>query len=178
MLKNTLLRLETAGAAAQLYKHLLSVLAFYSPDWSAHHGQEYYIFPKLFFLEGFGKLLIGKHAGPFSRVKILRDKQQAHQSGKGRIKPLLPLNNLSFIKIFIIVIHSIDYSVMAGSVCLKNNPARRFSPARAACDLGYEGKSPLPAAVIGQLEHSIGRNYAHQRHRGEIQPLGYHLSAD
>ena len=64
-----------------------------------------------------------------------------------------------------------------GPVGLHDDLARAPSPAGATGHLLQEVVGPLGSAKVGQLEHGVRVDHAHERDLGEVEPLGYHLRA-
>ena len=66
---------------------------------------------------------------------------------------------------------------VVGRVGLHEHPAGPIAPPGASGHLRHELKGPLGGAEVGQMQRRVGVDHPHQRHVGEVEPLGDHLSA-
>ena len=70
-----------------------------------------------------------------------------------------------------------DYRVL-GRVGLDDSPALVAASAGPADHLSQQREGVLIAAVIVEIQHTVGVEHAHQSHVGEIEPLCDHLGTD
>ena len=96
--------------------------------------------------------------------------------GKGRVTPQTPQTDLIVVEAVIVLLRRRQDHVVAGGVGLDHRTALLLPPAGPAHHLRQQAEGALRRPVVIHVQRQIRRQHAHQRHPGEIQSLGHHLS--
>ncbi|WIG61566.1 MAG: hypothetical protein OJF49_004314 [Ktedonobacterales bacterium] len=101
-----------------------------------------------------------------------------HEASERRIAVACPRRNFRRIELCVVVARRRLQREMLRVEGLHQHLSWQVAAPRAPRNLGQQLKCPLRCAEVGQEQRDIRRDHAHQRHAGQVKPLGNHLCAD
>src|SRR5262245_43953620 len=104
--------------------------------------------------------------------------QQARERNERRIRMILPVTKLLFIKRLIVLRASVSQSIMIWMIGLDQNSSRPIAASCASRHLRDQLKRSFRRSEVRQRRARIYRHHAHQSHVREVMSLREHLRTD
>ena len=166
--------LSQTAAAARLDEKLNAMFAFKTSE-RRRRGTENAASPILIrLIQFFAKVERGRPGS----IQIDPVDHQRCQRHKRRIRMILTMANLLFIKARIVLRAGVSQGVVIRMVGLNQHLSGPITSSRPTGNLGDQLKRSFRCAKVRQRQPCIHRNYADQCDVGEIVALGQHLRAD